>query len=116
MTDSSLSKWAIRHRALLIDFVLIIVLAGVGSYLLIGSSEQAEFILLGAGITLAAGLAAEEIIRLGNCPSRSNPPVEAKSSLEIARWTDACAVGTRNRRISGDGRGAGPLPPDGEVR
>jgi multidrug efflux pump len=43
MTHFNLSEWAIRHRALVIYFMLMIVVAGVGSYLRLGRSEDPDF-------------------------------------------------------------------------
>ncbi len=39
----NLTEWAIRHRALVIYFMLVIVAAGVGSYLGLGRSEDPDF-------------------------------------------------------------------------
>jgi multidrug efflux pump len=38
MTRVNLSEWAIRHRSLVTYFMLMIVIAGVGSYLRLGRS------------------------------------------------------------------------------
>ena len=39
----NLTEWAIRHRSLVIYFMLVIVVAGVGSYLQLGRSEDPDF-------------------------------------------------------------------------
>ena len=39
----NLTEWAIRHRSLIIYFMLVIVVAGVGSYLRLGRSEDPDF-------------------------------------------------------------------------
>ena len=39
----NLSEWAIRHRSLVTYFMLMIVVAGVGSYLRLGRSEDPDF-------------------------------------------------------------------------
>jgi len=39
----NLSEWAIRHRSLVTYFMLVIVIAGVGSYLRLGRSEDPAF-------------------------------------------------------------------------
>ena len=39
----NLTEWAIRHRALVIYFMLVIVAAGVASYLRLGRSEDPDF-------------------------------------------------------------------------
>ena len=39
----NLTEWAIRHRSLVIYFMLVIVVAGVGSYLRLGRSEDPDF-------------------------------------------------------------------------
>jgi len=84
MTAASLSEWAMR-----------------------AGSEHAGFIFFAAGIALAASLAAEEFIRLGNLRSR-----------RIVRWSDA---ETQTGRVRGDRRAARSSirqedRPDGEVR
>ena len=43
MNRFNLSEWAIRHRSLVIYFMLVIVVAGVGSYLRLGRSEDPDF-------------------------------------------------------------------------
>ncbi len=43
MTGFNLSEWAIRHRSLVTYFMLVIVVAGVGSYLRLGRSEDPDF-------------------------------------------------------------------------
>jgi multidrug efflux pump len=43
MTRFNLSEWAIRHRSLVTYFMLMIVVAGVGSYLRLGRSEDPDF-------------------------------------------------------------------------
>ena len=39
----NLTEWAIRHRSLVIYFMLVVVVAGVGSYLRLGRSEDPDF-------------------------------------------------------------------------
>jgi multidrug efflux pump len=39
----NLTEWAIRHRSLVIYFMLVIVVAGAGSYLRLGRSEDPDF-------------------------------------------------------------------------
>ena len=43
MNRFNLSEWALRHRSLLIYFMLVIVIAGIGSYLRLGRSEDPDF-------------------------------------------------------------------------
>jgi multidrug efflux pump subunit AcrB len=43
MTGFNLSEWAIRHRALVAYFMLMIVVAGVASYFRLGRSEDPDF-------------------------------------------------------------------------
>ncbi len=43
MTRFNLSEWAIRHRSLVAYFMLLIVVAGVWSYLRLGRSEDPDF-------------------------------------------------------------------------
>jgi multidrug efflux pump len=43
MTRFNLSEWALRHRSLVIYFMLAIVVAGVWSYLRLGRSEDPDF-------------------------------------------------------------------------
>ena len=43
MKRFNLSEWAIRHRSLVTYFMLVIVVAGVGSYLRLGRSEDPDF-------------------------------------------------------------------------
>ena len=43
MTSINLSDWAIRHRSLVIYFMLVVVVAGVWSYLSLGRSEDPDF-------------------------------------------------------------------------
>ncbi|MBV8237103.1 MAG: efflux RND transporter permease subunit, partial [Acidimicrobiia bacterium] len=43
MTGFNLSEWAIRHRSLVTYFMLVIVVAGVWSYLRLGRSEDPDF-------------------------------------------------------------------------
>ena len=43
MKGFNLSEWAIRHRSLVTYFMLMIVIAGVGSYLRLGRSEDPDF-------------------------------------------------------------------------
>jgi len=82
MTGFNLSEWAIRHRSLVTFFMLMIVVAGIGSYLWLGRSEGPEFILQAIGTALAVSLAAEEIIRLRDCPPPPNPSVRAKGNVD----------------------------------
>ena len=43
MTRLNLSEWAIRHRSLVTYFMLVLLVAGVASYLMLGRSEDPEF-------------------------------------------------------------------------
>ena len=43
MTRFNLSEWALRHRALVAYFMLMIVVAGVASYFRLGRSEDPDF-------------------------------------------------------------------------
>jgi len=43
MKRFNLSEWAIRHRSLVTYFMLVIAIAGVGSYLRLGRSEDPDF-------------------------------------------------------------------------
>ena len=43
MNGFNLSEWAIRHRSLVTYFMLVIVVAGIGSYLRLGRSEDPDF-------------------------------------------------------------------------
>ena len=43
MSHFNLTEWAIRHRSLVIYFMLVIVAAGIGSYLRLGRSEDPDF-------------------------------------------------------------------------
>ena len=43
MKSFNLSEWALRHRSLVTYFMLIIVVAGVFSYLRLGRSEDPDF-------------------------------------------------------------------------
>jgi multidrug efflux pump subunit AcrB len=43
MTSFNLSEWAIRHRSLMTYFMLVIVVAGIASYLRLGRSEDPDF-------------------------------------------------------------------------
>jgi multidrug efflux pump subunit AcrB len=43
MKRFNLSEWAIRHRSLVAYFMLVIVVAGIGSYFRLGRSEDPEF-------------------------------------------------------------------------
>ena len=43
MTRFNLSEWAIRHRSLVTYFMLVIVIAGIGSYVRLGRSEDPDF-------------------------------------------------------------------------
>jgi multidrug efflux pump subunit AcrB len=43
MKHFNLSEWALRHRSLVTYFMLVIVVAGIGSYLRLGRSEDPDF-------------------------------------------------------------------------
>ena len=43
MKNFNLSEWALRHRILVTYFMLVIVVAGIGSYLRLGRSEDPDF-------------------------------------------------------------------------
>ena len=43
MNRFNLSEWALRHRSLVTYFMLVIVVAGVGSYFRLGRSEDPDF-------------------------------------------------------------------------
>ncbi len=43
MQRFNLSEWALRHRSLVTYFMLVIVVAGIGSYLRLGRSEDPDF-------------------------------------------------------------------------
>ena len=43
MSRFNLTEWAIKHRSLVIYFMLVVVVAGVGSYLRLGRSEDPNF-------------------------------------------------------------------------
>ena len=43
MNRFNLSEWALRHRSLVIYFMLVIVIAGIGSYFRLGRSEDPDF-------------------------------------------------------------------------
>jgi hypothetical protein len=81
MNRSNLSEWTSRHRSLVTYFMLI-VLVGIAAYLWLGRSEDPGFTFQSIGLALAVSLAAEEIIRLRDCPQRRNPSVEAKGNVD----------------------------------
>ena len=43
MKSFNLSEWALRHRSLVTYFMLVIVVAGIGSYFRLGRSEDPDF-------------------------------------------------------------------------
>src|SRR5512147_2151295 len=43
MTRSNLSEWAIQHRSLVTYFMLVMVVAGIASYVRLGRSEDPDF-------------------------------------------------------------------------
>src|SRR4051794_12343437 len=43
MSGFNLSEWAVRHRSLVVDFMLVLAIAGVGSYLRLGRNEDPAF-------------------------------------------------------------------------
>ena len=43
MNHFNLSEWAIRHRSLVTYFMLVIFVAGIGSYFRLGRSEDPDF-------------------------------------------------------------------------
>jgi multidrug efflux pump subunit AcrB len=43
MTGFNLSEWAVRHRSLVVYFMLVLAVAGVGSYLRLGRNEDPAF-------------------------------------------------------------------------
>src|SRR4051794_34290877 len=43
MSGFNLSEWAVRHRSLVVYFMLVLAVAGVGSYLRLGRSEDPSF-------------------------------------------------------------------------
>jgi multidrug efflux pump subunit AcrB len=43
MSGFNLSEWAVRHRSLVVYFMLVLALAGVGSYLRLGRNEDPTF-------------------------------------------------------------------------
>ena len=43
MSDFNLSEWAVRHRSLVVYFMLVLAVAGVGSYLRLGRNEDPAF-------------------------------------------------------------------------
>jgi multidrug efflux pump len=43
MSGFNLSEWAVRHRSLVVYFMLVLALAGVGSYLRLGRNEDPAF-------------------------------------------------------------------------
>jgi multidrug efflux pump len=45
MSGFNLSEWALRHRSLVIYFMIVAVLAGVLSYHRLGRSEDPSFII-----------------------------------------------------------------------
>ncbi len=45
MTDVNISGWALRHRSLVWFLVIIVIAAGLTSYLRLGRSEDPTFII-----------------------------------------------------------------------
>jgi len=43
MKSFNLSEWALRHRLLVTYFMLVIVVAGIGSYFRLGRNEDPDF-------------------------------------------------------------------------
>jgi len=43
MSNFNLSEWAVRHRSLVVYFMLVLAIAGVGSYLRLGRNEDPTF-------------------------------------------------------------------------
>src|SRR6201981_572612 len=43
MKHFTLSEWALRHRSLVTYFMLVIAVAGIGSYFRLGRSEDPDF-------------------------------------------------------------------------
>ena len=43
MSNFNLSEWAVRHRSLVVYFMLVLAVAGVGSYLRLGRNEDPAF-------------------------------------------------------------------------
>ena len=82
MKRFNLAQSAMPGRSLVTFFLLAIMVVGIGSYLWFRRSESPEFILQAIGAALAVSLAAEEIIRLQDCPPRRNPSVETKGKVD----------------------------------
>ncbi len=81
MNRFNLTEWAIRHRSLVIYFMLVIVAAGVGSYLRLGRSEDPDFTV--KTMVVPVGCLAP---RSATRTSRS-PPASSASSRRRRTWT-----------------------------
>ena len=77
-----LTERAIQGHTLVTCVTLVVVLVGMGSYLWRAWREDPMFIFEAIGIALAVGLAAEEIIRLQDCPPRRDLSVETKGKVD----------------------------------
>ena len=81
MNRFNLSEWAIRHRSLVTYFMLIIVVAGVGSYLrLLGRSEDPDFTVK------------TMVVQVG-WPAQ-------RSATRLSRSRTASSASSRRRRVS----------------
>ena len=65
-----LAERAVQGRSLTTSITLVVAVVGMGSYLWLAWREGPMFFFEAIGIALAVGLAAEEIIRLQDCPPR----------------------------------------------
>jgi hypothetical protein len=82
MKRFTLAESAMRRHSLVTYVTLAVVVVGIGSYLWLAWREGPMFIFEALGIALAVGLAAEEIIRLEDCPPRRNPSVETEGKAD----------------------------------
>ena len=71
MNRFNLSEWAIRHRSLVTYFMLVIVVAGVGSYLRLGRSEDPDFTVK-TMVVQADGQAPQSATRSSRSPTASS--------------------------------------------
>ena len=46
MKGFNLSEWAIRHRSVVAYFMLVVAVAGIGSYLRLGRNEDPDFTVM----------------------------------------------------------------------
>ncbi len=103
MMDFNLSEWALKHRSLVVYFMIVAVFAGVASYFRLGRSEDPSFIIKTMVVQAAwPGASVEETVK--QITERLERKLEETPGLDFLRSYTSAGVTTIFVNLKGSTR------------